>query len=296
MNFHWPTLVYRDPSDKDALREDFSFFNPMGFAGHADGNSAAYCKDYPPEQYRGGSSGGQLAAKSFAVNGIGALPHHDIERPILSANEFVRRQHSRQLRGYSPGDDVGGAAFVICKLKGDILDYIIAADCFLAIIRNKSDDFDFQTGFDEAAFRVENEDNMGGFAVCLAQTKTAQKPLGDKDAAWNLYYEKYKAKRIKYSNRLIGEGGYATLNGDPELENCWKKGQYRLTPGDEVILGTDGVLWSGCNSKDHFADFVDVYKRGGIPAVLEFRDQRDYLPHIGLGKHPEGSMFTAKIA
>jgi len=135
---------------------------------------------------------------------------------------------------------------------------------------------------------------MRGYAVCLEQTKTKEKPEGDKGEAWNLYYQRYRAKREKYANRLIGQGGYASLNGDPALEICWIKDCQEVYPGDKIILETDGFLWADWRL-DNAQEVIDTYQNGGASALLSLRDEKDYLPHIGHGNHPEGTLVEIEI-
>lgn len=293
MNLCNVKTTYRSASDLTKPIEDGSFFNPFAKCiGLSDGNSAAYCNKHPPLLYKGGLTGGQMATKALLVSGIRAFYGEAVETTVLTANGLVFEKHRDIIHGYHSGKDVGGASFAVCNLISKSLDCIIAGDAFLAIFDEEKRFF--YHGFDEAASRVEEQDNMGGYASCLEKTKTDENPEGDQDEAWNLYYLQYRAKREKYANRLIGQGGYASLNGDVALSDCWLQWKQEVSKGTKVVLGTDGFLWSGFGL-DNVGEFYEAYELGGANALLALRDQKDYLPHIGRGKHPEGTLIEFEV-
>lgn len=285
---------YRFPSNGNAHREDTSFINPSSkLFGVADGNSAAYSPSHPPLIYPYGLTGGAMASSVFSWYGLQASSNVAIRYFVLTASAKVLWQHLSMHKSPIRGDDVGGASFSVCKLNDDTLNLIVAGDCFLVVKR--SNRFEFWHGFDEAAFLTEQEDNMAGYAVCLEQTKTPEKPEGDKGLAWDMYYPNYQAKRLRCANKNIGYGGYASLNGDSALANCWVDESVVLE--DDVLwvlLGSDGLLHADFRP-ENAGEFVETFSQGGIPAIIQWRDEKDYLPHIGRGEYPEASAVVLKF-
>lgn len=280
---------YRSPSDKKAFIEDGSFvnFNARLF-GVVDGNSEAYSPSYPPLIYPGGLTSGQMVAREFCFAGVNAGKEGKAEEAILSANRRILLNH--QLMKADPAkEDVGGATFAICQIKDDEIVFIVGGDCF--VLWNDVAGSHFVIGFDEAASKVESEDSAA-YEECL------KKAGGDKGLAWDFYFPAYQAKRIRYANKNVGGGGHASLNGNPALENCWRKFTLRSTLPEWIILGTDGLVpLSGINCTDasQIAKLCEVYSKGGIEALLEFRDSHDNLPHIGNGDWPEATAIEMKF-
>src|SRR3989344_8711827 len=284
---------YRYPSNERAFREDTHFINVSNnLFGVADGNSAAYSPKNPPLLYREGLTGGSMTASVFSSWGL-ETKFDSVERFVITANRRILREHQDKCKDPTKGNDVGGASFAACKLNDNKLDFIIGGDCFLAA--QTKDGCKFWHGFDDAAFETEQADNMAGYAVCLEQTKTAEKPEGDKGLAWDMYYQKYQAKRLRCANRNVGQGGYASLNGDVELVDCWIKEEQIVSPEDTIILGTDGMLWADFRPDKDSRVFMETYLWAGLDGLLRLRDERDYLPHIGRGEYPEASAVMLKF-
>lgn len=280
-------LYYRAPSDTRAAREDAGVLNnAAGIFLVADGLSDAYSPDHPPLKYRGGLTGGQIASQhltSACMSGVG------LASSILAANAAILSEHEQMGRSPLRGDDVGGASFAGCQVNEDgSVDLIFAGDCF-AVVKQESGLY-FFTGFDAAAKKTE-EEAVGALSACFAQAG------GDKAAGWNLYRPILAARKVRCSNKLIGQGGYAYANGDPALEQCWSVHKVEAGTGVEwILLGTDGMVPSTAQDEASLkASLGERYTYGGLPAVLEWRDAIEFQAHIGRGKHPEATAVEIKF-
>lgn len=282
---------YRFPSDKNALIEDGLFMNALsGVFGVTDGNTEAYSPNNPKRDYGQGLSGGQIASREICIAGLQASPHSSLFDIVIRANERVLKHHIRLGADPIKGDDVGGATFAMCRFYGEEITFFIAGDCF--VLYENSNGFVFHTGFDEAAFKVEEADNAA-YEACLKQAD------GSRGEAWNLYRDAYEQKRIRYANRKIGGGGYAVLNGDPALFKCFKHWAVTSSSLKWILLGTDGLLpVAKTNPKDRESftkELGEIYLAGGLEEVIEWRDKTDYLPHVGVGNWPEASAVEIKF-
>jgi hypothetical protein len=139
---------------------------------------------------------------------------------------------------------------------------------------------------------VEDEDNK-------AYARYLQQAEGKKDIAWDLYWSEYKAKRLRTSNKNVGNGGFATLNGDPALKECWSVKQISLLSNPRfILLGTDGLLPSHKTdpaNKGLAEELGHLYFLSGLPAVLHWRDEIEHsLAHIT--GWPEASAVEIKFS
>ncbi len=291
---------YRLPFDERAHIEDGSFLNARAkLFGVADGVSEAYSPSNPPLMYedlydsrfhKKGITSGQMIASLFAGNGASLLPTYDAEEFLLGINNRILATHRQMRKDPIKGDDVGGASFCVCKICDKFITLIFGGDCF-ALVKTE-EGYQFFSGFDEAAFKVEKEDNE-------AYTRYLQKAEGNRGLAWDLYWPEYRAKRLRISNKNLGKGGSATLNGDPALKECWSVRQISLSLNPRfVLLGTDGLLPSHKTdpaNKGLAEELGHLYSLSGLSGVLKWRDETEQsLAH--LTGWPEASAIEIKFS
>lgn len=283
---------YRAPHDERAYIEDGTFINVRaGLFGVADGCSEAYSPQNPPMEYKTGLTGGQTVAEIFCIGGVSEYASSSAEGFLLSINRKVYLVHDREM-GLSPGkDDVGEVRFVVCRITEKGLTFVLGGDCFL--LCQNDEGMSFFTNFDENAFRIEDEANQV-FAECL------QKSEGNKGRAWDIYHPHYRERKLRFTNKNIGKGGSAALNGDPALEKCWTVGEISASSRPRfVLLGSDGLLPSQTMNPKHrtemTAEIGRLYTSGGLPALLKWRDETEQsLPHIQ--GWPEASAVELKFS
>lgn len=281
MNLLSVKSFYRSAFDSKSPKEDGSPVNFLaGIFGVADGVSAAYSPSNPPIMYYESLTGGQMIIHEICLYLNLILSPISIKDFLLKANNNILRRHRVMGKDPTKGDDVGGASFAFCQPNSEGITFILGGDCF-ALVDTKDDSL-FLTAFDKAAFKIEERD-QDNYTECLKKTN------GNKGDAWDLYWPQYKAKRISCANKNIGFGGYATLNGDPELGKCW---QVKTIKWDDhprsIILGTDGLLPPSEVQPDKMESLATLLSTmhwlGGIPKILEWRDSTEMenkcLTHI----------------
>lgn len=254
-----------------------------------DGVSSPYSPSHPRE-LRNGMTDGQIATKVICDYASQVPSPRNIKNILLDCNVMVLLEH------LSAGKDpikeaVAGACIVACQVGEKQSTIILAGDCFV-LIKNQFG-FQFLTNFDQAAFHFEERGNLV-FEECLNQAG------GDKKSAWDLYFQYFSMKQFFRANKNIGKGGHAMVNGDPALEKSWTTmAVSHLSHPEWMLLGTDGLLTSDClnpkNRNQLGQQLGNLYVHGGLPAILEWRDKNDYLPHIGTNCHPEASAIELKF-
>ncbi|HVN26245.1 MAG TPA: hypothetical protein VMT99_01145 [Candidatus Paceibacterota bacterium] len=282
---------YRASSNREAPIEDAHFSNePARLFGVFDGVSEAYSPAHPFSWYFGELTGGQMAANVFRTRGSSQLPSVDVERFLLEANEEILARHRQHHKDPLLGDDVGGGAFAVCRLGKERITFVVGADCFAFYKLNGR--FHFITNFDEAAYEVEDRNNRF-FAECL------ERAAGSKAVAFDLFWERYRLKRISTANKNKGTGGFATLNGDPNVRNLWTVETIDAEPCPEaILLGTDGCLASTLTDPRHRPEFIatfsEVYGRGGINGIRAWRDVVESAERHVTARH-EGTALELKL-
>jgi hypothetical protein len=291
------TSFYRRMSDYSKPIEDAHFLNDIvGFWGALDGGSAAYSPQNPPLKYRGGFTGGQMASHVAATSGMDLSNHSvTIDRSLSWMNTKIRDVHYSN--GLEPGtDDVGGTCFAVAKVAEEGLDVRIGGDC--AIFWTDDDGSHFLNGFDEEAEKVEAADEAE-----LVRLK--EQFGGDLGATFDAYYPYYRQKRRTYHNKHIGHGGFALLNGDPMVENCWTKERilWKKRP-DQALLMTDGCLPASMTAHAERPELLRTLRNiidelsGNNNALFEWRDvvveaTPGEAPHI-VG-HPEATYIRLEF-
>lgn len=294
-------MAYRHPSDLVAKREDAGLVNHRaGLYGVFDGVSAAYSPSNPPVLYdRAGyreMTGGQAIASIFEMWGASREWGHrtDKAQVFLSRCNMEVAEAHRAMGFDVHTDDVAGGGFAVCGIEEDgNLQFYLGGDCFVAIaFRNGT--YGFLSNFDAAADAVEKRDNTR-YSKCLKEAN------GSRGEAWDLYFPKYRRKRIRVANRNIGEGGFATLNGDPALFDCMTREVIWRDKVSHVLLGTDGVLPSKYSSPQG-DDRVEVAKHlfnflryDDANVIFSWRDdeERGSLEHID--GHPEATLVDIRF-
>lgn len=217
-----------------------------------------------------------MATKRLCALGSCMPPCVDIQKFLIKANTQIWQKHA--IKGLDPAiHDVGGAGFAVCHVGSEFITIIIAADCFAFLGYGKPL---FLTNFDEAAFETEKLDQQ-------EYTKCLEKEKGDKGRAWDLYFPHYQAKRMNTANKNIGKGGFATLNGDPALPQCWTVTKINLLTNcpSFILLGTDGMLPSHMVDPKRRSELTrkisELYKEGDLSAITNWQDEAEKsLTHI----------------
>ena len=271
---------YRNAYSQKAMIEDACFINHHAkIFGVTDGNSAAFSPSNPPLLYDG-LTGAQMVNQMLAQHLANIFNGQSLEVCLIQTNRLILDRHKEKNKSPMKGDDVGGACFAFCQPVEEGLKILLGGDCFI-FLETMRGPF-FYTGFDKDAFEIEKRDQMH-FNECKEMVG------GDIGKAWDLYYPIYRNKRIACKNRNIGKGGDASLNGDSELDNCWK--QVFIPWNDEprlVILGTDGLLPPTEVYPRNFSTLTGKisrhYESGGIENILMWRDsieqEKSSLTHI----------------
>lgn len=312
---------YRKPSNKGAPQEDAYFLNHFAeLFGVADGVSQAYSPSNPPVLYDGRTSG-QVASACFAFAGMRST---NIEGLISLASENLYSMHRSHGRSRQT-DDVGAACFAACALSQDMINVLIAGDCFV-LTKERTGGYRYLSGFDDACTRMHAEaeaactackeialsadpdaweryfpaymDSIGNVTHAMANAAKddyfrykAVAVSGGKVSMWDLYYHIFRARKMRTHNVNMGQGGHAVLNGDSRALECATRFSAPRDNTQWILIGTDGMMPSLAKdlSVEHL---VAAYEVGGFDGLCRYRDANENLPHMAAADHPEGTAIA----
>lgn len=275
---------YRSPFNPKAHREDgYAINKDAKIALISDGVSGPFVGE--PEDYGGRKSGGKVVTDIVCEKVSGAKAPCSVYDLLLEANTDVRQKHEAMGKDLAK-QAVAGASVAACQITDCEAVLILIGDT--TVFFEDMGGFGAFTNFNQAAHSLE-EAGCQFFEACkrFAPMVLVQ--------PWMLYRPFFEAKQFFRANKHTnaGEhiagvnGGHAMLNGDPALERCWTLRHLSLSLMKWILLVTDGLLWRDFRADLHCKEVCEAFVRGGFPALLELRDQRDNQPHIS--GWPEGT-------
>ena len=239
------------------LKMTESFWGPSLVAGVIDGVSGLYEPSGGPQLFNG-KSGGQAVCE--IVNQIisNTQPSESLEDLLLAANEKIELHAISQGIHLNRSDILPGAAFAIAKVDQETVEIIQGADCLA--VWQKSDGVINATRNQVFPYEAEWRRIL---------TNLLGKYEGDRNKAWEQLIPVLCADRLERVNRRVS--GYALLNGQQTLSECWQKITFPRADIRFLFLFTDGLIpfeESG-NAETLGKMIVSLFKQGGLKAILE---------------------------
>ncbi len=201
---------------------------------------------------------------------------------LIGANVTVLTNHMAM--GQDPAlKAVAGASVAGCQfLEDGRVMMVVIGNC--GILYKDISGFHFLTNSDQSAFDFEQRGSEA-FKQCL------QEACGNKGAARNFYYPYSAQRKFENANRNIGKGGRAALNGNPHFLQCMIAKIIEPMGLEWILLLTDGMLTADCTNPKNREQFEQelgqMYSKGGLPAILEWRDKTDSL--LNISDYPEAT-------
>lgn len=277
---------YREASAKGPKEDGSVINNAKRLYIVSDGVSGPFSPSHPVLKYND-LTGGQMVSQTICNRASISPLSFNVQDVLLDANKAVLANHLLACKDPTK-EAVAGASVAACQVGRKEVAMILIGDCFI-LYKNRGG-FHFFTNDDQAAFDLEKKGNE-------IFARDLEKAEGDMDRAWDLHFPYLLKRQFFRANRNIGQGGHAALNGDPALKDCWTFCiVYNL---EWILLGSDGLLPAASTdpkNRDRLAlQLGYMYEKGGIEAIIEWRDKEDILPHIGAGNHPEATAIELKF-
>lgn len=240
-----------------AFPEDGIIFQPPFFLGVTDGVSGIYLPKKGSRLFEG-RSGGQFASHVIAMACGMASEEEPLEKILQRANAILRKQIARSGLSLQESELIPSATFAVAKVTEESINIIQGGDS-LAVWSMKDGTIG---GIPNRLFIYEAD-------LLSIVTMLMEKHKGNRQKMWEEYLPILAEKRRASINTI--QGGFAVMNGQPEVERFWQK---FVLPREEVrllILFSDGfVPFKWTRDEILLAEKVlNLYQRGGIQLILD---------------------------
>ncbi len=251
-----------------------------GVFGVVDGTSAAYSPTHPVKKYEDGLTGGAIVARILASSVVSG----DLSVTLRSANQKVRDWCCG--KNLIPGiHDTPAAGFALMSIQQDgSVSFALAGDCYV-LMADRSGGHTLFSGCDAQAEQVEEEGKKQ-----FGQFQHQAMITGEN--VWDLYYQTFRARRLRFYNRRVGDGGIPMLNGQTEFLTCYRHHKKLVCKEIAwVLLGTDGLCPKfSVGHNERSGEFGKIYNPkdvGRFQALARASDNQQ--PHY-VGGNPEGTV------
>lgn len=242
-------------------------------AGVLDGVSGLYLPSEGPELFNG-KSGGQVVCEIVNQIVATAKPEENLEDILFRANAEMRF-HFFMRKGVSleRSDLLPGAAFAIAKINRESIEIIQGADC-IAVWQRRNGRVSFtknQVFPHELEWRQLIENLL-------------QKYQGDRNKVWEELIPVLSRGRLQRVNQ---KGGYALLNGQLHIEECWQRVILLRQEVKTVLLFSDGLIpFSESGKKNLGKQIMESFRQKGLQGILaktreveEIEKEKSHIDH-----------------
>jgi len=240
-------------------REDGFIVNPP-FFGVVDGFSAPY--HYKMEQnFFDEMSGGEMVRQVVLETFYGAKPNSSLEDLILQVNRRIGEIQTAQRIPIDRSDLLAGASFAFVKVKveAETIEVIQGGNCF-AVWQHVSGKIGTTKN---QAFYHEADAN-------LEISLLLEKHKGNRKEMWVDFYPILCKMRRRDYNNPNSETGFAVLNGQSQLAQCWQKVEIPLREIEILLLYTDGFTRLALNGeKRELKLLVSIYQKERLNQILK---------------------------
>lgn len=244
-------------------REDGFVVNPP-FLGVIDGFSAPYHYKMFPLLFNGGS-GGEMVRRVTLETFYSAVTS-SVEDLILQANQRIAEAQMSHGISDKEADLLSGASFVFANLSDSSLEIIQGGDC-LAVWGYRSGKF----GATKNQAYLHVSKNLEIIADLM------KKHGGDAREMWVEFSPILSGRRRQDINNPKSEAGYAVLNGQATIRDCWQKSQIPAKNIKYILLFSDGFIPYHLteNTKDMAEYVISLYESGGLDRMLRRKRKVD---------------------
>lgn len=238
------------------IPEDGIVFQPPRFFGALDGVSGIYLPHEGPRLF-GGRTGGQLASHAISCAFGEALAEESLEDILLKANATIRKLSETNGLSLQESELLPSAVFAVASINQESINILQGGDS-LAVWQKRDGTIG---GTPNRTFAFE-EGLLKTIAVLMEKHKR------DRQKMWEEFRPILAEKRR--SNDNTTQGGFALLNGQPEVENFWQKFILRRKEITLLILFSDGLVpfeWTE-EEVSLGEKMIGLYRKGGLNSIL----------------------------
>lgn len=259
--------IYSPGTSKD--REDGLIINPP-FFGVIDGTSAVHTNPKDKILFDG-VSGGEMVRETAQEVFCSADNNRSLKDIVLQANQRIGEIQKSRGIALDDSGKLAGASFVFAKVTRSGVEIIQGGDCFaLWLLPLKSSSFCEKIEITRNQVYLHDKENLRIIAGLMKKHK------GNYAKMWQEFGPILYARRLQNVNKTT-EAGYAHLNGQPWLTNCW---HWTFTaPPRLLILFSDGLVdfQATANPEALAREVLKEYKEGGLERLLDIRRNQESI-------------------
>lgn len=226
-------------------------------AGVVDGVSELYIPARGPKLFNG-KTGGQVICAIIEHSFSSTQTEDSLETILSRANEEIKLRAMKQGIPMDRSDLLPGAAFALAKINHQTIEVLQGADCFAVWLKNNG-----EIGATRNQIFLHDLDWRQIMADLL------KKYQGNRNKAWREIIPALSRARLEHVNKR--ENGYALLNGQLTLSECWQKITLPHNDIKLLLLFTDGLI-PFQESKDEQVlgtKIINLFQLGGLKMILE---------------------------
>lgn len=261
------------------IPEDGIVFQPPHFYGALDGVSGIYLPHEGPKLFDG-RTGGQFASHAVSCAFGAALVEESLENILRRANIMIRELSETNGLSLQESELLPSVVFAVASITQKSINILQGGDS-LAVWLMKDG---ITGGTPNRTFTYEDE-------LCNTVAVLMEKHKKDRQKMWEEFRPILADKRR--SNNNTTQGGFAVLNGQPEVENFWQKFILQREEVALLILFSDGFVpfeWTR-DEKSLAEKVVNLYQTGGLYSVLQ--ETRDIAEQKKASSHEDYPEATA---
>jgi hypothetical protein len=189
-----------------------------------------------------------------------------LEKIALKANSKIGEFQLKEGIPINRPDLLAGCSFVFVKIKKKKIEIIQGGDC-LAVWKYKDGKFGATRNY---AFRHVSR-NLKIIANFMRKHK------GDRKKMWIDFVPILAEMRRRDINNPKIETGFAVLNGQTKLKECWQKIEIPIENLEIMLLFSDGLIPYGetANENELAKKTIALYKKKGLDGLLQRKRKID---------------------
>ncbi len=265
----YPTLQIEAISSQGTAerQEDGLILIPPGVFGVFDGFSAPYSDMHPPTLFDR-MSGGEMVREVVLRTFYSATSHSSLRELILEANRIVGETQIARGIPIDRADLLAGASFVFVRIGSESVEIIQAGDC-LAVCAYTSSEIGV----------TKNQVYFHEIEALRAIAELMDKHRGDRGKMWVDFVPVLSSLRQRDINQRSIKTGYAALNGQPALRECWQETRVSTAGLRLLLLFSDGLVsfpeTAGGRNTAMAKRLVSDYKERGLGYILRERRKQE---------------------
>ncbi|WCR28833.1 protein phosphatase 2C domain-containing protein [Paenibacillus thiaminolyticus] len=235
-----------------------------------------------------GYTGGYIAAQLLAAHAMEAADGMPLEQMVMQANAALREKMRKAGINTADKAQLWSAAFALFRVREDWIEYVQAGDCMLF------------AKYADGSYRRLTHDQVAPFDRALLHKRQEALELGIRESAEILRYLLPFQRENRF--RANARGGYAVLNGDPELERGMEAGRISRSGLTAIYAVTDGFFHGVDAEKQEevWTPMLEAIDRQGLEAYAKRLIEREEAdsdcsanPRLKISDDKSGIVWTS---